>query len=157
MKKIVEIGLLAAVIFSISACRVIYIPIETGSSVNVKDSTVVHYIDSVRIHEATKYKDIAWLGDTLKIEGQRSKMWSYADTTKEALIGGLEEQEIKEKTKIIYKDKLKEVHDTTRIEIPIEIEKEVRITPKLYPWSLALNFLLLFLAGFGIYLKVKKK
>ena len=37
------------------SCRTIYVPVETDTSVSVKDSTAIHYIDSIRITEATRY------------------------------------------------------------------------------------------------------
>ena len=115
----------------------------------------VRIVDSVRIREATKYRDFAWLGDTLIIDGQRSHMWAVADTTKEAVIGGLEEDKIEEKTRIEYKDR--EVHDTLYLKEPYPVEVEKIVAPKILPWSLSLNVLFLILTGLGIYLKLKKK
>lgn len=82
-------------------------------------------------------------------------MWAVADTTKEAVIGGLEEDKIEEKTRIEYKDR--EVHDTLRIKEPFPVEVEKVVAPKLYPWSLAFNFLVLSIIGIWIYFKVKRK
>lgn len=107
--------------------------------INIKDSTVLHIKDSTVIREATHYRDMAWLGDTVKIKGSHSSAYAYADTTKEAIIAGLDEDEVKEKTKIIFKDKLVEVHDTTKIEIPVEVVKEkvIKVVPgfwKFFGW-----------------------
>jgi hypothetical protein len=125
---------------AVTSCRTIYVPVESGTTVNVKDSTVFHYVDSVRIHEATRYKDMAWLGDTLKIDGKRSKAWAYADTSKEVLIGGLEEDEYKEKTKIVYKDRWHVRDSLVYVEkpVPVEITKEKKVFPK---WMILLSFL----------------
>ena len=128
-------------------------PAENNHSAEVRDS--VRIVDSIRIREATKYRDFAWLGDTLKIDGQRSHMWAVADTTKEAVIGGLEEDKIEEKTRIEYRDR--EVHDTLRIKEPFPVPVEVKTTPKAYPWSLALNFLFFTAIGIWIYFKFKRK
>lgn len=147
-----------AVGLAVGSCRTIqYVPIETGTTINVKDSTAIHYIDSIRIHEATRYRDMAWLGDTLKIEGLRSRMWATADTTKEVILGGLEEDKIEEKTRIVYKDR-EVLKDTTIYKkIPIEVEKVKVIAPRYVPWSLAFNFIFIFLSGFYIYTRLKKK
>ena len=140
------------------SCRVIqYVPIETGTTVNVKDSTVINYIDSIRIHEATRYKDMAWLGDTLQIEGQRSRMWAYADTTKEALLGGLQEDKVEEKTRIIYKDRIEYRDSLVFKEIPIEVEKIKKVTPRWSWWSLLFNILGFTAIGLYTYFKIKKK
>ena len=139
---------------SMQSCGTIKeIPVETNTQVNIKDSTVFHYIDSVRIHEATRYKDMAWLGDTLQIEGQRSRMWAYADTTKEALLGGLQEDKVEEKTRIIYKDKIEYRDSLVFKEVPVEVEKEVRYIPKWTYWSLIANMLVLILIGLRIWIK----
>ena len=143
---------------AVGSCgQIKYVTTESGTTVNVKDSTIYHYVDSVRIHEATRYKDMAWLGDTLKIDGKRSKAWAYADTSKEVLIGGLEEDEYKEKTKIVFKDRWHVRDSLVYVEkpVPVEITKEKKVYPK---WMIILSFLgvissmvLLFLG----YLKMK--
>ena len=153
MKKLILVFSVLGVL--ISSCKVQYVPIETGTTVHVKDSTIYNYIDSVRIHDATRYKDMAWLGDTLSIEGQRSRMWAVADTTKEVLLGGLEEDKVEEHTKVIYKDRIQYKDSLVYKEVPVPVEVEKKVTPKLYPWSLALN-LFFILISFGlIYMKVK--
>lgn len=136
-----------------------YVPIESNTEVHIKDSTAVHWIDSVRIHEATRYKDLAWLGDTLNIEGQRSRMWAVADTTKEVILGGLEEDPVEEKTRIIYKDRWKVRDSLVYVEkpVPVEVEKEIKVYPK---WMIVLSILGIIstmVLSFQIYLKLKKK
>jgi hypothetical protein len=99
---------------------------------------------------------MAWLGDSLKIEGARSRMWAVADTTREALIGGLEEDKVEEKTRIVYKDRWKVRDSLVFKEIPIEVEKPVRYTPRWVWWSLAFNILTILGFVLIIYLKIKK-
>ena len=131
MKKISII--LAAIL--IGGCSVMKpVPIETETTVHIKDSTLFHVIDSVRIREATRYKDMAWLGDTLKIDGGRSRMWAYADTTKEALIGGLEEDEVEERTKTVYKDRIQYKDSLVYKEVPVEVEVVKTVHPKYEKW-----------------------
>ena len=144
---------------SMQSCKTVYIPISNGTEINVKDSTVYHYIDSVLIKEATRYKDMAWLGDSLKIEGQRSRAWAIADTLKGCLLGGLDEDEVKEKVRIVYKDR-EVLKDTTIYkEIPIEIPVET--VKKVYPrWLVVLSILGVLstaVLAFQAYLKIKKK
>lgn len=128
MKKFL---LIIAVALGMAGCKTQYLPIETDTQVHVIDSVAIHYLDSIRIYEATRYRDMAWMGDTLRIEGQRSRMWAVADTTKEAMIGGLEEDKVEEKTKIIYKDRV-EYRDSIRnveVPVPVEVEKKVKFVP----------------------------
>lgn len=154
MKKIF---LIIALALGIAGCKTIYLPIETGHTTEVKDSTAVHWIDSIRIHEATRYKDFSWIGDTLHLYGNRSRAWAVADTLKGALIGEIEEDRIEEHHSSNVKEVLKEVHDTTKIQVPVPVEVEKKVTPKLYPWSLGLNFVLSSIICLGIYLKFKLK
>ena len=150
---------LAAVLLcvSVGGCRTIqYIPIETGTTVNVRDSIRWEIRDSVVIREATRYKDMAWLGDSLRIQGQRSRMWAVADTAKGAIVGGLEEDKVEEKTRIVYKDRWKVRDSLVFKEIPVEIEKPVRYIPRWVWWSLAFNILTILGIGLIIYLKMKK-
>lgn len=131
-------------IFLVLGCGVIKpVPVETNTEVNIKDSTVIHYLDSIRITEATRYKDMAWLGDSLKIEGKRSRMWAYADTTMEAILGGLEEDKTQEKTRIVYKDRIvyRDSIVTQEVPVPVEVIKEV--VPRWSWWTLGICLALL--------------
>lgn len=145
---------LAAVLLclSVGGCKTVYVPIETGTTVNVKDSIRWEIKDSVRITEATKYRDMAWLGDSLKIEGQRSKCWAVADTTRGAIVGGLEEDRVEEKTRIVYKDRWKVRDSIVFKEIPVEVEKPVEIIK--IPWIYKVLSAVGFLSIIGIVLWV---
>ena len=144
----------------IVGCRTIYVPVGSNSNteVNVKDSTVFHYIDSVRIHEATRYKEMGWLGDSLKIEGQHSRMWAVADTNKEVILGGLEEDKFEEKTKIVYKDRWHVRDSLVYVEkpVPVEVTKEVKHIPWIYRILSLFGFLSIVWFGIKTYLKFRK-
>lgn len=130
MKKLLlAIGIILGLAWS---CKTIYLPAETATTVNVIDSVAIHYLDSIRITEAVKFKDLAWLGDSLKIEGLHSRMWAVADTAKGAIIGGLEEDKVEEKTKYIYKDRWKVRDSLVYVEKPVPVEKRVEV--KYVPW-----------------------
>ena len=150
-------GVLAAVFFLITLGRcgtIKPVPVESNTEVHIKDSTVYHVIDSVRITEATRYRDMAWLGDTLRIRGNRSRMWAYADTTKEAVLGGLEEDKVEEKTKIIYKDRISYKDSLVYKEVPVEVEVEKKVTPKWAWFTLGISiifFLILFYKIFKLF------
>lgn len=137
-------GVLVAVLFLIilGGCGTIKpVPVESNTEVHIKDSTVYHVIDSVRITEATRYRDMAWLGDTLRIRGSRSRMWAYADTTKEAVLGGLEEDKVEERYKIIYKDRIVTKDSLVYQEVPIPVEVEKKVTPKWAWFTLGVSVL----------------
>ena len=108
---------------------------QTDTTINVRDSVRWEIRDSIRITEATRYKDLAWLGDSLKIIGIRSRMWAVADTTKGAIIGGLEEGKVEEKIRTVYKDR-EVLKDTTIYkEVPVEVpgpEKIIKVVPRFW-------------------------
>ena len=140
IKKILATAL---VFFLAAGCGTIkYVPVETNTEVHVKDSTVYHVLDSVRITEATRYRDMAWLGDTLRIEGSRSRMWACADTTKEAVLGCLEEDEVEERFKIVYRDRVEYRDSIQTRDVPVPVEVEKKVTPKWVWWSLGINLIL---------------
>ena len=136
-----------------------YVPLETDTQVHIKDSTVYNYIDSIRIHEKTRYRDFSWIGDTLKLNGNRSRAWAVADTLKGCLIGEIEEDKVEEKTRIVYKDRWKVRDSLVYVEkpVPVEIVKEKKVYPL---WMIILSCLGIastLVLGFEIYLKLKKK
>ena len=128
-------------------------PAENNHHLEVRDS--VRIVDSVRITEKARYKDYTGLLDTLSIEDPHANMRAWVDTTHNTLAGELNVEPVKEKTRIEYKDR--EVHDTTYIKEPFPVEVEKVVAPKIFPWSLALNFLFLALTGLWIYLKIQRK
>ena len=155
MKKAI-ITLIAAL--AIGGCAVIKpVPIETGTTVHVIDSVAIHYLDSIRIYEATRYRDFAWMNDTLKLNGSRSRAWAVCDTLKGAITGELEEDPVEEKTRIIYKDRVEYKDSLVYKEVPIEVEKIEYKTPKWSWYSLLFNILGVMVGALVIYLKVKGK
>ena len=141
-------------VLSIGGCGIIKpVPVETNTEVHIKDSTVLHLVDSIRITEATRYKDMAWLGDTLRIEGSRSRMWAYADTTREAVLGGLEEDKVEEKTKIVYRDRISYKDSLVYQEVPIPVEVVKTKTPRWAWFTLGISLV----SVLGLILLILKK
>lgn len=158
MKKLL-ITLITAL--AIGGCSTMhYVPVETDTQVHIKDSTVYNYIDSIRIHEATRYKEMGWLTDTARIKSSRGNIaWAVADTAGERLTLGLEEAPFEEKTRIVYKDRIQYRDSIQYVEKPIEIpiETEVKVYPR---WMIVLSLLGIastLVLGFLVYLKIKKK
>ena len=144
----------------ITSCSIIKpIPIETNTEVHIKDSTIYNYIDSIRITEATRYRDFAWMNDTLKLNGNRSRAWAVADTLKGCLIGEIEEDKVEEKTRIVYKDRIQYRDSIQYVEkpVPVEIEKKIKVYPR---WMIVLSILGIIstlVISFQVYLKIKKR
>ena len=154
-----KISVFLAILAITLSCKTVYVPVPatTSTTVNVKDSIAWNIKDSVRITEKTRYRDFAWMGDTLRLNGNRSRAWAVCDTVKGAIVGTLEEDEIKEKTRIEYRDKYIYKDSTQLVEKPIPIE--VPVEKKIYPkWLVLLSILGVIstlVLGFIGYLKIK--
>jgi len=152
------VTLLLAAALSLGGCKTIqYVPIRTDTQVEVKDSTVFHIKDSVRITERSRWKDYGGLLDTLKIRGNRSEMRAWTDTTNNILNGSLEEDPQEEKTRIVYRDRWK-VRDSLvfkEVPVPVEVTKEVKVIPKFWRvtgiFGIVCLVLLLTFAGWKVY------
>ena len=152
-------ALCGAIIILLSGCKTIYVPVPatTSTTVNVKDSTVWNIKDSVRITEKSRYKDYGDLLKTLKIDGNRSHMTAWIDTTKNIINGELIEDPVKEKTRIEYRDKYiyKDSIQLVEKPIPIEVPVEVKYVPNVYKILSAIGLLTLLsvlgFIGFKIY------
>lgn len=134
-------------------------PTNTSTEVHVKDSTIFHIKDSIRVIERSRYKDYAGLLDTLRVDGRRSHSKSWIDTTFNIINTELIEDPQEEKTRIVYKDRLVYKDSLVYVEkpVPVEIVKEKKVYPRfLITMSiLGIVFCLLFL--FLLYEKLKKK
>lgn len=151
MKKLAIISTL--LLLAISCGTVKPLPPATNNT-TVKDSTVIHIVDSVRVIPKEVIKDVVPQYDTLIMETSMAKSVSYVDTTTHTLKGTLNNKKgITEK--IVYKDKLV-YRDSIQIKekpYPVEVVKEVTKYPKSYWWFLAYTVLSLIYFGVKIYLK----
>ena len=141
----------------IPSCKTVYLPSSTSTTVNVKDSTVFHIKDSVRITERSRYKDYAGLLDTLRVNGNRSSSKSWVDTTRNVLNTELVEEPIEEKTKIIYRDRWKTRDSLVYVEkpVPVEVQVEKRIYPRFLVILSILGVLSTCVLGILGYLKIR--
>lgn len=152
MKKWLIILVTALAIFG---CKSQFVPIQDSTQVNIVDSVAIHYLDSVRIVEQVKIRDYKpWL-DTLRLQGNRSRAWAVADTTKELLVGELQEDELVEKVRYEYRDRWHYKDSIRKVEVPVRIKVTEYKTPKWSWWSLVINILGVIGLCFFIYLKVK--
>lgn len=144
----------------LGGCKTLYLPsTNTETIVNLKDSTILHIIDSVRITEASRYKDWAGLLDTLTLKTEDGSVLSrsFCDTTRNILAGELEVKPRQDKTRIIYKDRVV-YKDSVRVEEKIKYVDRPVIeykTPKWAWWSLIFSILTLIGLGLWLYFKLK--
>lgn len=141
-------ALIAALSILVGCGTVKSIPIETRVEYHIIDSVRIEVRDSVRIFDKSRQKDYGKLTDTLDIQGKRSSMRAWADTTNMVIGGELTEFPSEERIRIVYKDRV-EVRDSIvlkEVPIPVEIEKEVRYVPWIYKVLSAIGLL-----GIGIF------
>ena len=131
-----------------------------------KDSTYVHYIDSVRwnvldsvrILERSIYKDYAGLLDTLRISiPERANMTAWADTVHNVIKGTLTAEPVKEKIKIEYKERLVYKDSIRYVEkpVPYEVEKEVKYIPWIYKVLSVIGLLWIVILIIKLIVKIK--
>lgn len=139
------------------SCATIKPKPETNTQINIKDSTVVHTIDSVVIRPVERVVDIVAQYDTLKMETSLAKANAYVDTTLHMLRGSIENKN-GTKEKYIYKDKIvyKDSIVVKETKVPYEVVKEVTKIPKLFWWLLGSTILLVAWEVIRIIIKIKK-
>jgi hypothetical protein len=157
---LLALSLLAVGLLTGSCGAMKHTPTNTSTEVHMKDSTIFHIKDSIRVIPIERYIDIVRPVDTLTLETSLAKATAYYDSTFNVLRGEIHnKKQVEEKTRIIYKDRLVYRDSLVFRDVPVEIikEKEKKVYPR---WLVLLSILgitLTGLEGFKIYLKIKKK
>lgn len=140
MKKLILFILLFV---SVSCGTTKYIPVNNTEVVNVRDSIVLRDSTVITYLQKERIKDIVPELDTLVMESTYAKSTSYLDTTTNTLKGELiQKDSVPVKIKIVYKDRIITQEKIIEKEIPVEVVREKKVTPKWIWWSLGLNFLI---------------
>ena len=120
-----------------------YIPIAKNETINIRDSVVLRDSTVITYLQKEKIKEIVPELDTLVMNTKYAKSISYLDTTTNTLQGTLEQLDsVPVKTKIVFKDRIITQEKIVEKEIPVEVVREKKVTPKWIWWSLGLNFLI---------------
>lgn len=130
--------------FIVCSCGPVrYIPIEKNETINIRDSVVLRDSTVITYLQKEKIKEIVPELDTLVMNTKYAKSISYLDTTTNTLQGTLEQLDsVPVKTKIVFKDRIITQEKIVEKEIPVEVVREKKVTPKWIWWSLGLNFLI---------------
>ena len=115
-------------LFVVSCALFKEVPVK--DQINIRDSIVVHQVDSVVYIPKEVIKDIVPVYDTLKMSTSIAEAEAYVDTTTHTLKGSLNNKR-GTTTKIKYVDRI-QYRDSIQIKevpIPVEVEKEVKIHP----------------------------
>ena len=115
-------------LFVVSCALFKEVPVK--NQINIRDSIVVHQVDSVVYIPKEVIKDIVPVYDTLKMSTSMAEAEAYVDTTTHTLKGSLNNKQ-GTTTKIKYVDRI-QYRDSIQIKevpIPVKVEKEVKIHP----------------------------
>ena len=131
-------------LFIVCSCGPVrYIPIAKNETINIRDSVVLRDSTVITYLQKEKIKEIVPELDTLVMNTKYAKSISYLDTTTNTLQGTLEQLDsVPVKTKIVFKDRIITQEKIIEKEIPVEVVREKKVTPKWIWWSLGLNFLI---------------
>lgn len=141
--------------FSFIGCSTIrYVPIENIEKVIYKDSTI-YVTDTITVEvEKQIVKEVLPQLDTSVLKTYLASSIAYLDTTKRQIHHELKQEGT---IKIVYDTVYvtKTVEKIKEVEVPIEVEKEVKYTPDWVWYSLIFNIAVVLLVVFRIYLKIK--
>ena len=131
-------------LFIVCSCGPVrYIPVNNNETINIRDSVVLRDSTVITYLKKEKIKEIVPELDTLVMNTKYAKSISYLDTTTNTLKRTLEQLDsVPVKTKIVFKDRIITQEKIVEKEIPVEVVREKKVTPKWIWWSLGLNFLI---------------
>lgn len=131
-------------LFIVCSCGPVrYTPVNNKETINIRDSVVLRDSTVITYLQKERIKEIVPELDTLVMETTYAKSISYLDTTTNTLRGNLEQLDsVPVKTKIVFKDRIITQEKIVEKEIPVEVVREKKVTPKWIWWSLGLNFLI---------------
>lgn len=132
-------------LFIVCSCGPVrYVPVENKETVNIRDSVVLRDSTVITYLQKEKIKEVVPELDTLIMNTKYAKSISYLDTTTNTLQGTLEQLDsVPVKTKIVFKDRIITQEKIVEKEIPVEVVREKKVTPKWIWWSLGCNLLIL--------------
>lgn len=152
MKKLLLI-IIAFLLCFVSCKTIQYVPIETDTKIEYRDTTV--YKDSIVYIPKETIKEVVPMLDTLSMETNMATATAWLDTTTTTLKGRLENKKGIE-YKYIYKDKI-QYRDSIQIkEVPVEVTKEV-VKHKHYFYEPILWLFTILSLFYIIYRIIKKK
>jgi hypothetical protein len=145
--------LLVMILFSFIGCGTIKeIPVQTIEKEIIRDS-LIYITDTITIEIPTE-KIVQVLPADTTSQIATSLAFSEAKIEKGILTHSLEQKgQIQAKIDTCYITQIKE--KIVEKEVPVEVIKEVKYTPKWAWWSLIFNIVIILLIAFKIYLKIK--
>ena len=151
MKRLLVYFALVAVVFGCTTIK--YVPVKETEYVTVRDSVAVH--DTTIAYQIEKEYIEKYSKDTLRLETNYSNFVAYQDTLSGLLSGKAwnknksVEIPTQWKEKIVYRDSV------VTQEVPIEVVKEVKTTPRWAWYSLIFSIICVFGIAFYAYTHLK--
>lgn len=129
LRHIFHITTTLTIVLLVVSCA-LFKEVPVKDQVNIRDSIVIHQVDSIVYHPKERIVDIVPVYDTLKMSTSIAEAKAYVDTTTHTLKGSLNNKQ-GTTTKIKYVDRI-QYRDSIQIKdvpIPVEVKKEVKIHP----------------------------
>ena len=157
MKKITTC-LLIAVLFSACSPKVLYVPTNTDTHIEYRDS-VIYKVDTLKIPVPVEtIKEVVPPMDTLKMETSVAQAKAWIDTVTITLKGEMNNKktellqpQVVYKEKTVYRDSL----ITKEIPVPVEIEKKVPFVPFFWKFLSVIGILAIAFITFKLLFKFK--
>lgn len=157
MKKITTC-LLIAVLFSACSPKIVYVPTNTDTHIEYRDS-VIYKVDTLKIPVPVEtVKEVVPPMDTLKMETSVAEARAWVDSTTKTLKGDmknkkteLSQPQVVYKEKTVYRDSLVE----KEVPVPVEVEKKVPYVPFFWRFLSVIGILAIAYITFKLLLKFK--
>lgn len=157
MKKITTC-LLIAVLFSACSPKIVYLPTNTDTHIEYRDS-VIYKVDTLRIPVPVEtIKEVVPPMDSLKMETSVAEAKAWIDTSTNTLKGEmknkkteLSQPQVIYKEKIVYRDSL----ITKEVPVPVEVEKKVPYVPFFWRFLSVIGVIALLILTLKIIFKLK--
>ena len=135
MKKITTC-LLIAVLFSACSPKIVYVPTNTDTHIEYRDS-VIYKVDTLRIPVPVEtIKEMVPPMDSLKMETSVAEAKAWIDTSTNTLKGEMKNKKTElSQPQVIYKERTvyRDSLITKEVPVPVEVEKKVPFVP--FPWK----------------------
>ena len=157
MKKITTC-LLIAVLFSACSPKIVYVPTNTDTHIEYRDS-VIYKVDTLRIPVPVEtVKEVVPPMDTLKMETSVAQAKAWIDTVTITLKGEMNNKKTElSQPKIVYKEKTvyRDSLITKEVSVPVEVEKKVPFVPFFWKFFSLIGILAVAYITFKLLFKFK--
>lgn len=157
MKKITTC-LLIAVLFSACSPKIVYVPTNTDTHIEYRDS-VIYKVDTLKIPVPVEtVKEVVPPMDTLKMETSVAEAKAWIDTATITLKGEMKNKKTElSQPQVVYKEKTvyRDTVITKEVPVPVEVEKKVPFVPFFWKFLSVIGILAIAYITFKLIFKFK--